>query len=64
MSGVPWDNPFREALEESNVDAVIVTFPLPFNLKNDFQLDGRAERKACDAIHQTARALVSTFRQS
>src|ERR1700681_1339420 len=28
------------------------------NLKNNFQLDRRAERKACDAIHQAARALV------
>src|SRR5439155_10071244 len=28
------------------------------HLENDFQLDRRAERKACDAIHQTARAFV------
>src|SRR5450432_217179 len=32
--------------------------PLPRNLENDFQLDRGAERKACNAIHQTARALV------
>ena len=28
------------------------------HLENDFQLDRGAERKACDAIHQAARALV------
>src|ERR1700730_1131207 len=28
------------------------------HLENDFQLDRRAERKACDAVHQAARALV------
>src|SRR5207245_7695267 len=28
------------------------------HLENDFQLDRSAERKACDAIHQAARALV------
>src|SRR5258707_3181310 len=33
---------------------------LPPHLENDFQLDGRAERKACDAIHQAARTLVSS----
>src|SRR6266513_2782994 len=31
---------------------------LPRHLENDFQLDRGAERKACDAIHQAARALV------
>jgi hypothetical protein len=31
---------------------------LPRHLENHFQLDRRAERKACDAIHQTARAPV------
>src|SRR5258706_2521520 len=31
---------------------------LPGNLENDFQLDRGTERKACDAIHQAARALV------
>src|SRR6266581_1293586 len=41
--------------------------PTPFgrpalsrDLENDFQLDRGAERKACDAIHQAARALVSS----
>src|SRR5438132_11187257 len=33
---------------------------LPCYLENDFQLDRGAERKACDAIHQAARALVSS----
>jgi hypothetical protein len=28
------------------------------NLENNFQLDGGAERQACDAIHQAARALL------
>jgi hypothetical protein len=28
------------------------------NLENDFQLDGGAERKACDSIHQAPRVLV------
>ena len=32
--------------------------PLCRHLENDFQLDRSAERKACDAIHQAARALV------
>src|SRR6266849_1605813 len=31
---------------------------LPRHLENDLQLDWSAERKACDAIHQAARALV------
>src|SRR5438270_10245538 len=31
---------------------------LPRHLENDFQLDRGAERKACDAIYQAARALV------
>src|SRR5207302_7868448 len=31
---------------------------LPRHLENDFQLDRGAEWKACDAIHQAARALV------
>src|ERR1700694_335828 len=31
---------------------------LPCHFENDFQFDRRAERKACDAIHQTARVLV------
>ena len=31
---------------------------LPGNLENDFKLDRGAERKACDAIYQAARALV------
>src|SRR5579864_687366 len=31
---------------------------LPRYLENDFQLDRGAERKACDAIYQAARALV------
>jgi hypothetical protein len=36
-----------------------ITEPLlPRHLENDFQLDRGAERKACDAIHQAARALV------
>src|SRR5262249_44230248 len=30
----------------------------PRHLENDFQLDRGAKRKACDAIHQAARALV------
>src|SRR5438876_124200 len=32
--------------------------PLSCHFENDFQLDRSAERKACDAIHQAARALV------
>src|SRR6266852_3268858 len=32
--------------------------PLCRHLENDFQLDRSTERKACDAIHQAARALV------
>src|SRR5712671_5330932 len=32
--------------------------PLSRHLENDFQLNRSAERKACDAIHQAARALV------
>jgi hypothetical protein len=31
---------------------------LTYNLENYFQLDRGAERKACDAIHQSARALI------
>ena len=31
---------------------------LPLHLENDFQLNRGAERKACGAIHQAARALV------
>jgi len=31
---------------------------LAHHLENDFQLDGGAERKACDPIHQAARSLV------
>src|SRR3954454_19861262 len=39
--------------------APCITEPLfPRHLENDFQLDRGAERKACDAIHQAARALV------
>src|SRR5436853_3653279 len=32
--------------------------PLSCHFENDFQLDRSAKRKACDAIHQAARALV------
>src|SRR5277367_2684859 len=32
--------------------------PLTPNFEDDFQLDGRAERKAGDAVHQAARTLV------
>src|SRR6476646_611917 len=36
-----------------------ITEPLlPRQLENDFQLNRGAERKTCDAIYQTARALV------
>src|ERR1700682_6210592 len=41
--------------------AIVRCMTEPFSisdLKNQFKLDRGAERKACDAIHQAARALV------
>src|SRR5437660_229771 len=58
-SGVPRDVPFLGpgpaiAMMRASQKPPI----LPRHLENDFQLDRCAERKACNAIHQAARALV------
>src|SRR5438445_2646153 len=63
MSGVASDVPFLqraiEMMRASQKPARSCVRPaLPCYLENDFQLDRGAERKACDAIHQAARALV------
>src|SRR2546421_2637136 len=50
-SGIPWNVPFFDL-------GLATDLLLPRHLENDFQLDRGAERKACDAIHQAARALV------
>src|SRR5205807_3801689 len=63
MSGVASDVPFLqraiEMMRASQKPARSCVRPaLPCYLENDFQLDRGAERKARDAIHQAARALV------
>src|SRR5205807_4501496 len=60
-----WDQPLRKrwrahlSVSCDKKSGVSCNVPfLPRHLENEFQLDRGAERKACDAIHQAARALV------